>query len=207
VVGFTQAAAVSAVREAGFVPEATQQASDSVAQGTVISTSPQGGEQADTGSRVTITVSQGSGTVSVPTVIGQSQAEATDVLQQAGFGTRVVEQQSAASAGTVISQQPAGGLQVPKGSTVAITVAVPAATTAVTTPTAPPSTIAVPDVTGLTAEVASTRLVAAGLQPGQVTEAPDAGGVPPGQITAQNPAAGPEVAPRTKGDVTVAPAG
>ena len=61
-------------------------------------------------------------------------------------------------------------------------------------------------MTGLTANEASARLLAAGLQPGQVSEAA-ADGVPAGQITAQNPAAGTEVAPRTKVDVTVASAG
>lgn len=207
VVGFTQAAAVTAVQGAGFTPQPKQGASDSVAEGLVISTDPAGGTKADTGSTVTITVSQGAGNVSVPTVIGTTQDEATAVLQQAGLESRVVEQESAASAGTVISQQPAGGLQVPKGSTVAITVAIPQATTSTATVTAPPSTIAVPDVTGLTSEEASTRLIAAGLQPGKVTEASSADGVAPGQITAQNPAAGTQVAPRTKVDVTVAPGG
>jgi serine/threonine-protein kinase len=89
---------------------------------------------------------------------------------------------------------------------VAITVAVPAATTSTTTPTPPASTVAVPDVVGLTADDASTRLLAAGLQPGQVTEAP-ADGATPGRITEQDPAAGTEVAPRTKVDVTVAAGG
>ncbi|HET6691922.1 MAG TPA: PASTA domain-containing protein [Miltoncostaeaceae bacterium] len=206
VVGFTQDAAVNAMRDAGFAPQTKTGGSDTVAEGIVISTDPAGGATADTGSRVTITVSSGNGNVSVPTVIGTTREEATAVLQQAGLGSRVVEQQSGSvPEGVVISQQPTGGLQVPKGSTVAITVATPAATTSTTTP-APPATIAVPDVTGLTSEDASDRLVAAGLQPGTVTEAP-ADGVPAGQITAQSPSAGTEVAPRTKVDVTVAAGG
>ncbi|MGE0026508.1 MAG: PASTA domain-containing protein [Thermoleophilia bacterium] len=207
VVGFTQDAAVTAVQGAGFDTKIAQGQSDKVAEGLVISTTPPAGQKADTGSTVTITVSQGSGNVSIPTVIGTTQEEATAVLQQAGLESRVVEQESAAASGTVISQQPAGGLQVPKGSTVAITVAIPQATTSTGTVTAPPSTVAVPDVTGLTSEEASTQLIAAGLQPGKVTEASSADGVAPGQITAQNPAAGTQVAPRTKVDVTVAPGG
>ena len=114
------------MRDAGFDARTTEDASDNVAEGLVISTDPPGGEQADTGSRVTITVSQGNGNVSVPTVIGVTQEEAVAVLQQAGLKSRVIEQPSAtAPEGIVISQQPAGGLQVPKGSTVAITVATP----------------------------------------------------------------------------------
>ncbi len=207
VVGFTQDAAVKAVQDAGFDAQTKEGQSDKVAEGLVISTTPPGGQQADTGSRVTITVSQGNGNVSVPTVIGTTQEEATAVLQQAGLESRVVEQESAAASGTVVSQQPAGGLQVPKGSTVAITVAIPQATTSTATVTAPPSTVAVPDVTGLTVNEASPQLIAAGLQPGQVSEASSADGAAPGQITAQNPAAGTEVAPRTKVNVTVAPGG
>ena len=109
VVGFTQDAAVNAVSDAGFSPQTKEGASDKVAEGLVISTTPPGGEQADTGSRVTITVSQGNGNVSVPTVIGVTQDEAVAVLQQAGLKSRVIEQPSAnAPEGVVISQQPTG---------------------------------------------------------------------------------------------------
>jgi beta-lactam-binding protein with PASTA domain len=59
---------------------------------------------------------------------------------------------------------------------------------------------------GHTTEDATHPQVAAGQQPGTVTEAP-ADGVPAGQITAQSPSAGTEVAPRTKVDVTVAAGG
>ncbi len=99
VVGFTQDAAVNAVSDAGFSPQTKEGASDKVAEGLVISTTPPGGEQADTGSRVTITVSQGNGNVSVPTVIGVTQEEAVAVLQQAGLKSRVIEQPSATAPG------------------------------------------------------------------------------------------------------------
>jgi hypothetical protein len=131
VVGFAANAAVNQVRDAGFVPKTVGGASDTVAQGTVISTSPPGGAKADEGSTVTITVSKGAGEVSVPTVIGSSREDAITVLTQAGLRTRVIEQESASAPdGTVTAQEPAGGLKEPEGTRVAITVAVTPATTA-----------------------------------------------------------------------------
>jgi eukaryotic-like serine/threonine-protein kinase len=148
----------------------------------------------------------------VPTVVGLGRDDAVAAVADAGLRSRVIEQPSAtAPQDTVTAQDPAAGLRVPAGSTVALTVAIPPATTVITTPTAPappapPATIAVPDVVGLTADDASTRLLAAGLQPGQVTEAP-ADGATAGRITEQDPAAGTQVAPRTAVDVTVAAGG
>jgi serine/threonine-protein kinase len=207
VAGFTAEDAVQTLRDAGFVPRTVGRPSEEVAEGIVIATEPAGGEEADEGAAVTVAVSQGRGDVPVPTLVGLDRDDAVAAVQDAGLESRVVEQPSAtAPDDTVTAQDPAAGLRVPAGSTVALTVAVAAATTVVTTPTAPtppPATVAVPDVVGLTADDASTRLLAAGLQPGQVTEAP-ASGVPEGRITAQDPAAGTQVAPRTAVDVTVA---
>src|SRR5205085_1153888 len=78
-------AAVNQVRDAGFVPKTVGGASDTVAEGTVISTSPPGGAKADEGSTVTITVSKGAGEVSVPAVVGSSREDAITVLTQAGL--------------------------------------------------------------------------------------------------------------------------
>lgn len=208
VVGQVESAGVQAVYDAGFdarvshvpTPEGQQ-------DGVVLSTDPVGGTVADTGSTVRLQVSQGPGDIVVPTLLGLGRDEAVATLAGAGLKSRVIEQPSSTTpANTVISQEPQGGLTVPEGSTVAVTVAVAAATTASTTVTAPPATVAVPNVIGQTADAASTVLLAAGLQPGKVTES-SAGGGTPGLITAQDPAAGTQVAPRTKVDVTVATGG
>jgi serine/threonine-protein kinase len=154
-----------------------------------------------------VSVSQGSGNVAVPTVVGLSQADAVAALEGAGLESRVIEQPSAtAPEGTVVQQDPSAGLQVPVGSTVAIGVAVPSATTTTGTPTAPPATVAVPDVTGLTEDAAAARITAAGLTPGAVSQE-EASGVPAGQVVSQSPAAGTQAAPRSEVDVTVAAGG
>jgi beta-lactam-binding protein with PASTA domain len=206
VAGATAADAVQTLRDAGFSPQTVGHASDDVARGIVISTSPAGGQEADAGSRVTVSVSQGSGDVAVPTVVGLTRDEAVAAVEAAGLESRVIEQPSAtATEGTVVQQDPSAGLQVPAGSTVAIGVAVPSGTTT-STPTAPPATVAVPDVTGLSEDAAAARITAAGLTPGRVTQE-EASGVPAGQVVSQSPAAGTQAAPRSEVDVTVASGG
>lgn len=59
VVGETQAAGTATLEGAGFVVSVTTAYSDSVAEGLIISQSPEGGEFAASGSTVTITVSLG----------------------------------------------------------------------------------------------------------------------------------------------------
>jgi len=87
--------------------------------GTVISQSPSGGT-APPGSTVTITVSGGA--LSVPTVVGDSQQTANQILSAAGFAVSV-QQGSGPSQyanGTVFSQQPAANSTEPKGTTITI---------------------------------------------------------------------------------------
>lgn len=91
-------------------------------EGTVLSQDPAAGTNVDSGSRVNIAVSNGQ--VSIPDVVGQSRAQATSTLQNAGFQVQVVEQQDGSvSPGTVLAQAPVGGNKGRKGSTVTITVA------------------------------------------------------------------------------------
>ena len=75
------------------------------------------------GSPVAVTVS--SGLVTVPTLVGLSEAQARSDLAQAGFDAQVVEQEDAlASPGVVLAQSPQPGSQLSRGSIVTITVAV-----------------------------------------------------------------------------------
>jgi len=84
----------------------------------VTAQSPSGGT-APPGSTVTITISGGN--VPVQSVVGDSQATATQILTQAGFQVSVTPGSGPAqyANGTVFSQQPASGT-APKGSTVTI---------------------------------------------------------------------------------------
>lgn len=104
-------------------------------EGTVLSQDPAAGTNVDAGSRVSIAVSNGQ--VSIPDVVGQSRAQATSTLQNAGFQVQVVEQQDgSASPGTVLAQAPVGGNKGRKGSTVTITVATAPPPNPTPTPTA-----------------------------------------------------------------------
>jgi beta-lactam-binding protein with PASTA domain len=87
----------------------------------------------------------------VPDVRGESQSAATSQLTGDGFTVNpTTETSSSATAGNVISQDPAGGAQATAGSSVTIVVA------------AAPATVNVPSVTGDPTDSAFSALESAG---------------------------------------------
>ncbi len=88
----------------------------------MISSSPEKGTYADPGSTVTITVSKGSGEISIPSVsVGMTYEEAVEALEDAGFhGTikRAKEYSSFVEENFVTRYQPSG--KVDAGGTVTI---------------------------------------------------------------------------------------
>ena len=190
VVGLTQGAAQTQITSAGLaVGTVTQQASATVPMGTVISQNPAAGAQAASGSSVALVVSSG---VTVPNVVGQSQAAAQNALVSAGLsvGTVTMQASSTFAAGNVISQTPAGGTQVAGGSAVALLVS-----------SGPPQ-VAVPNLVGLTQVAAQTQITGVGLAVGTVTQQASAT-VPVGAVISQNPVAGTQVAPGGLVDLVV----
>ncbi len=143
VVGQQEAAAESALQNAGFKPAIKNDPASSAPLGQVTAQSPSGGT-APQGSTVTITISGGD--VPVQSVVGDSQATATQILTQAGFQVSVTPGSGPAqyANGTVFSQQPASGT-APKGSTVTIYVQNGASPTG--SPSAPASPTATPTAT------------------------------------------------------------
>ena len=86
VVGDTQAAATTAITGAGLVVgTVTQQSSSTVALGDVISESPVAGTSVNVGSAVNLVVSSGPAQVSVPNVVGDTQAVATSAINGVGL--------------------------------------------------------------------------------------------------------------------------
>jgi serine/threonine-protein kinase len=74
-------------------------------------------------STVTIVISQGKQSVTVPSVTGQSQESATSTLSSAGLNVKAESAYSdKVAAGQVISQSIASGKMVPAGTTITITV-------------------------------------------------------------------------------------
>jgi eukaryotic-like serine/threonine-protein kinase len=139
VVGQQQDQAAATLQSKGFKVDTKTDATSSSPAGQVISQNPSGGTAAP-GATITITVSGGA--VSVPPVVGDSQATATQVLTTAGFQVSVQQGSGPAqyANGTVFSQQPANGTAT-KGSTVTIFVQNGQS------PTAPPTDTATPTVT------------------------------------------------------------
>lgn len=120
VVGDSQSSATSALQSAGFEVNVTQSSSSSVEKGNVISTNPSAGTSADKGSTVTITVSTGPSSVSVPNVVGYDESSAESALKNAGFGVTVTtEASSSVAKGKVISQS---ATSATAGSTITIVV-------------------------------------------------------------------------------------
>jgi serine/threonine-protein kinase len=124
VAGKTLADAAYALGQAGFRYTTQKEPSDSVPAGNVTRTDPPGGTQAPRGSTVTVFVSNGPATVSVPDVVGMTQAEATSTLEAKGFNAQVVSVTvfDPTEDGRVQSQSPQGGTLAPQGSTVTINV-------------------------------------------------------------------------------------
>ena len=123
VIGKTQADAEQLLKDNGLGVKATQVYSDEPA-GQVTDQSPAAGSSLNEGAVVTISVSQGPLPVAaVPNVVGQSEADATQALQQAGFVAKTNQAYSdTAPAGTVVAQTPPGGVFAQTGATVEVTV-------------------------------------------------------------------------------------
>ena len=90
------AEAVSELEAQGFKTERNEGYSETVAQGNVMSQTPEGGSKAERGSTVTITISQGpqNSKVAVPDVLGMLPDEAKATLEAAGLTVRNVEEVS-----------------------------------------------------------------------------------------------------------------
>jgi serine/threonine-protein kinase len=139
VVGQPQNQAEATLQAKGFQVNVKTDATSSAPAGQVVSQSPSGGT-APPGATITITVSGGA--VSVPSVVGDSQQTASQILTTAGFQVNVQQGSGPAqyANGTVFSQQPANGTAT-KGATVTIFVQNGASASA------PPSDTGSPSVT------------------------------------------------------------
>jgi len=153
VTGLTLKSAQGRLTRAGLKSSVREESSDTVAKGRVISASPQEGQKVDKGSSVALVVSTGPEQVDVPDETGKSYDEASSDLQAAGFKvTRKDQETTDEDPGTVLSQDPKGGAQAPKGSVVTLTVA------------KEPAQADVPDVTGEDQGDAIARLSGAGFE-------------------------------------------
>ena len=143
--------AADELEAAGFEVDVDEFANDAP-RGRVLEQDPRGGEEADEGSTVNLSVSAGPGKAVVPDVVDQPVGEAIDELEDAGFMVKPERETSAdVDEGNVIRSSPSAGLRAKRGSTVTIIVSTG------------PKLVTVPDVTGLTEDSARSELEAAGL--------------------------------------------
>ncbi len=101
--------------------ETTQENSDDVDKGDVISQSPDRG-RLFRGDTVKLVVSKGPVLVTVPDVRRMSAENATTRLEAAGFSVQVVRTELYIGLGLVVKQSPGSGDRAPKGSTIVVSV-------------------------------------------------------------------------------------
>ena len=159
--------------------------SRTAAPGTVLAQSPAPGTPMLPGDTVTVTLSQGSGAIRVPALIGHGRDHAAEVLATRPVRVRFVDTVDPAPAGTVVGVDPPAGTVVPPAGTVTVAVSVH------------PEDVVVPSVVGRSWSQAVELLDRAGITPRRVT-----GSSGTGRVTGQDLLPGSSVAPGTVMTVT-----
>ena len=123
VIGSTFDSANSALLGAGFAVRRRDVESDQP-KDTVVGESPDAGTYQPPGATITLSVSKGPTTSTVPDVTSRSQADAVAQLRASGFRVHIVSQPvtDPNQDGIVQTQDPAGSAKAPPGSTVTIAV-------------------------------------------------------------------------------------
>ena len=121
VTGNTPAQAAEILREAGLrLGSQSQDYSNGVAEGSIIYQDPTGGEGAEQGSAVNVTVSLGPEQVEVPEVYGATLAEAQQLVDDAGLNSTAFEVEGQEPAGTALWTDPQAGTLLDPETTVTI---------------------------------------------------------------------------------------
>jgi eukaryotic-like serine/threonine-protein kinase len=193
VIGKTTDEANASLKSAGFSSQLYEGYSDTVAQGLVITQFPTAGTKALAGSAVAIQVSKGkspqptSNTVSVPNVVGKTQATAETTIKNAGLAVESYNVfNDTVPKGNVIGQLPAAGSKVDKGTVIGLAISDGKS----------PQTVTVPNLIGKTSAEATAALKAIGLKP--VAQPKYDAEQTPGTVIAQLPAAGSQVPPNSQ---------
>ncbi len=183
VVGDAYEDAVKTLSRAGFMGQRGESRfSPTAAARQVLQQDPPGGSREKRGTAVTLHVSSGQRTSTVPSVIGDSRQQATLSIGNAGLEMgRVDLAHSNKPAGQVIAMSPAAGQKVTLPARVDITVS------------RGPATSEIPNLIGQTLPQARTRLQTLGLQVG-VVEIDTTSIEMANTVTSQEPGAGQSVA-------------
>ena len=183
VVGQSSTDAVAELIRAGLATQIVEVNSDRD-QGTVTAQAPGAGTVVVEGTRVRINVSKGPKPVTVPNVVGLPYDQAASELQRAFFGVARVDVDSDQARGIVVDQDPNGGSESSKGSTITLSVS------------KGPLTAAVPDVTNQDVTIAQQTLEAAGFRVRVVLEDTDDPSFD-GIVLSQDPVGGAQAKPNS----------
>jgi eukaryotic-like serine/threonine-protein kinase len=180
VTGMTAAQATSVLKEAGFELGAIDKSYNNtgVESGTVISQDPAGGKSSAKGSKVNLVVSLGAEEVVVPDLKGKTAKEAQDALSELGLTAQsgTAQYSSEVEVNKVMSQSPAAGETVKKGSSVEYVLSLGE------------ENIQVPDVTGKSKSSATSELESLGFSVSVKTSYSDS--VSEGNVISQSPSGG-----------------
>ena len=154
VAGQEQADVVSALKTAGFTTATREEFSTAVPAGKVIGTDPAAGTELDRDAVVTVLVSKGEELFAAPDVSKMTESEARSAIEGASLQVGAVDREHSSSVpeGSVISQSLERGEEVAKGTEIDLVVSKGA------------EPLVIPDVTGVSYEVAYGRLARMGLR-------------------------------------------
>lgn len=159
VVGMTFEAASAALDKAGFhALKGDTRFHKATAEGMVLEQDPPAGSVQKRGAEVTLAVSAGQASATVPEVAGSSQQQAQIAIENAGFTLGSVSQQmSDKPRGAVVGSSPPAGTMLDLPATVSITLS------------QGPATVQIPDLTGRTLADARSTLEQLGLRLGPIS--------------------------------------
>lgn len=195
VVGLSQANAKAQIEAAGFVWELNPEkvASDSVEEGSVASTDPAGGTQAEKGSTVRVTISSGPDSVVLPdNLVGMTPEDARKAIEALGLKWELDSSKVASDTvaeGKVAQTNPSPGSKVKAGQTIRVYLS------------SGSDEVEVPDLDGMSQDQARSALKAVGLELGNVTSVDSE--KDKDRIVAQDPVTGTKVKKGTTIGVSV----
>lgn len=169
-----------------------EQPCENQSKGNICSTDPTPGSKVKKNTAVNLVVSTGAPKVQVPGVVGLSLDDAKAKLKGSDYQFKVETKtrESTEDPNTVLDQNPIGGKEVEKGSTITLTIAKAA------------ETVAVPDVTGKSCDDAKSELQQNGLT-GNCVNTPTTDDNQDGKAISTNPSIGTQVKKNTAVQINI----
>lgn len=175
----TQEQAAQELEKVGLKLEVENQVySSDIESGKIVSQNPEEGREMKNGQTVKVTVSKGTQNVTVPKVIGLSEAEATAAIDKLKLVKNVKrEYNSDVATGIVYSVDPGEGVNVAEGTSITLYVS------------KGQDLVSVPGIVGLSESAAEAQIEDSGLKVGKVTTS-ESDTVSAGLVISQSPTEG-----------------